>query len=273
MSAQPGLTPADGDLNGPRRRRSRRSSSGRDLADQARPASPVFLNGGIPSPSALAAPSVSIAVRTARAGSAVLGRARHVLLRDRPPLHPVGAAAAGDVVLRHVTDVAAPGCPAHHPGITPRGVICGERDTGSMGRAVRVLTGPRVPARTMIRTADAVSESRPGLPSPRTVGQRRAVQGLSMPRDRQPPAVTGSTRPGTAMNHSGTKEGLRADLTCSRDPRVHPALGEARVMPPPSGSEIVPLRASNRWAQVWVMPSGVSVVPRQPAARHMESPP
>jgi hypothetical protein len=39
-------------------------------------------------------------------------------------------------------DVAAPGRPAHHPGITPGGVICGDRDDGSMGRR-RLRGGPR----------------------------------------------------------------------------------------------------------------------------------
>src|SRR6266536_710576 len=29
---------------------------------------------------------------------------------------------------RYVNDVAAPGLSAHHPGITPEGVICGHRD-------------------------------------------------------------------------------------------------------------------------------------------------
>ena len=270
MSAQPGL--ADGDLNGPRRR-SRRSSSGRDLADQARPASPVSLNGGIPGPF--------------RFGGAIrVDRGQDCPSRKRGPGPCSARAASGspsaaprwrcrcrDVVLRHVTDVAAPGCPAHHPGITPRGVICGERDSGSMGRAVRVLAGPRVPARTMIRTADAARGAAPRPSFPTYGWPAPGSSGLSMPRDRQPPAVTGSSGTPGSWEASGTKEGLRADLTGSRDPRVHPALGEARVMPPPSGSEIVPLRASNRWAQVWVMPSGVSVVPRQPAARHMDSPP
>jgi len=43
---------------------------------------------------------------------------------------------------------AAPGRCAHHPGITPGGVICGDRDS-PMGRGVRVA-GPRVPAGTLI---------------------------------------------------------------------------------------------------------------------------
>src|SRR6266536_1468612 len=47
-------------------------------------------------------------------------------------------------------DVAAPGRSAHHPGITPAGVICGDRDNSSMGRGARVA-GPRVPAGTLIR--------------------------------------------------------------------------------------------------------------------------
>jgi hypothetical protein len=33
---------------------------------------------------------------------------------------------------RHVDDVAAPGRCPHHPGITPEGVICGDRDVGPM---------------------------------------------------------------------------------------------------------------------------------------------
>jgi hypothetical protein len=44
-----------------------------------------------------------------------------------------------------VIDVAAPGRSAHHPGITPRGVICGDRDNSPAGRGVRVV-GPRVSA-------------------------------------------------------------------------------------------------------------------------------
>jgi hypothetical protein len=43
---------------------------------------------------------------------------------------------------------------AHHPGITPEGVILGDCDNSSMGRGVR-LAGPCVPASTLIRTADA----------------------------------------------------------------------------------------------------------------------
>ena len=42
-------------------------------------------------------------------------------------------------------DVAAPGRSAHHPGITPEGVICTDRDNSPVGRGARVA-GPCVPA-------------------------------------------------------------------------------------------------------------------------------
>ena len=58
-----------------------------------------------------------------------------------------GPAAAG-MRLSESSNGAAPGRCAHHPGITPGGVICGDRDS-PMGRGVRVA-GPRVPAGTLI---------------------------------------------------------------------------------------------------------------------------
>ena len=59
-----------------------------------------------------------------------------------------GPAAAG-MRLSESSNIAAPGRCAHHPGITPGGVICGDRDNSPMGRGVRVA-GPRVPASTLI---------------------------------------------------------------------------------------------------------------------------
>jgi hypothetical protein len=53
-----------------------------------------------------------------------------------------------DAVIR-VINGAAPGRCAHHPGITPGGVICGDRDNSPMGRGVRVAV-PRVPASKLI---------------------------------------------------------------------------------------------------------------------------
>jgi len=58
-----------------------------------------------------------------------------------------GRAAAG-MRLSESSNVAAPGRCAHHPGITPGGVICGDRDS-PMNRGVRVAS-PRVPASTLI---------------------------------------------------------------------------------------------------------------------------
>jgi len=50
---------------------------------------------------------------------------------------------------RHLTDVAAPGRPAHHPGITPGGVICGDRENSPMSQCAR-MADRRVPASTLI---------------------------------------------------------------------------------------------------------------------------
>jgi hypothetical protein len=63
-----------------------------------------------------------------------------------PSLRAAGAAAARMrfcfIVIDIDIDAAAPGRSAHHPGITPGRVICGDGDTSPVGRGVRV-TGPR----------------------------------------------------------------------------------------------------------------------------------
>jgi len=64
-----------------------------------------------------------------------------------------------------VIDVAAPGRSVHHLGITPGGVICGHRDNSAIGRNLRARA-PRLPALTLIRTADA----RPGIIAPGVIG-------------------------------------------------------------------------------------------------------
>lgn len=113
-----------------------------------------------------------------------------------------------DAVIR-VINGAAPGRCAHHPGITPGGVICGDRDS-PMVRGVRVA-GPRVPASTLIShcrgsvrgsSCAATSTARfarqrfhhrvlpamaPGSFSRRTASQR---PGNSGPRTPVPPAAT-----------------------------------------------------------------------------------
>jgi len=87
-----------------------------------------------------------------------------VPLRIAPLLRPVGAAAAGMRFCFIAIDAAAPGRSAHHPGITPGGVICGGRDHSPVGRSVGVA-GPRAAASTLIRTADAA----PGIILPGAV--------------------------------------------------------------------------------------------------------
>ena len=114
-----------------------------------------------------------------------------------------GSAAAG-MRLSASSNGAAPGRCAHHPGITPGGVICGDRDS-PMVRGVRVA-GPRVPASTLIShrrggvrgsSCAATSSARfarqrfhdrvlpamaPGSFSRRTVSQRPGNSGPSTPR-------------------------------------------------------------------------------------------
>jgi hypothetical protein len=112
------------------------------------------LNRGISDLFRLAARSVSIAARIAWAEAryrAVLGTwPLGSSLRCTPLALPQQGMRFSVIVF----DVAAPRRSAHHPGITPGGVICGDRDNSSIGRDLRAA-GPRLPASTLIRTVDA----------------------------------------------------------------------------------------------------------------------
>jgi len=97
-----------------------------------------------------------------------------------------------------------------HPGITPAGVIRGDRDNRPMGRrrshgwpghvrrrvdsvvAISLVARLHFPGRSERRW-------RPGLSPVRTVSQRRAVQASARLRGRRPFPVTSST-PGTPFN-------------------------------------------------------------------------
>ena len=143
-----------------------------------------------------------------------------------------GSAAAG-MRLSESSNVAAPGRCAHHPGITPGGVICGDRDS-PMNRGVRVAS-PRVPASTLIShrrggvrgsSCAATSSARfarqrfhdrvlsamaPGSFSRRTVSQRPATPGPARPCHRQPPAMPLSTRSSAPGLPWGSQSGAKGN--------------------------------------------------------------
>ncbi len=143
-----------------------------------------------------------------------------------------GSAAAG-MRLSESSNVAAPGRCAHHPGITPGGVICGDRDS-PINRGVRVAS-PRVPASTLIShrrggvrgsSCAATSSARfatqrfhdrvlsamvPGSFSRRTVSQRPATPGPARPCHRQPPAMPLSTRSSAPGLPWGSQSGAKGN--------------------------------------------------------------
>jgi hypothetical protein len=134
-----------------------------------------------------------------------------------------GSAAAG-MRLSESSNVAAPGRCAHHPGITPGGVICGDRD-GPMDRGVRVAS-PRVPASTLISHRRGGVAARIRVPGP------PSVPGICQ---------KGSVEPGNLRACRGGLSGrtclLRSDDTAppgdlgrctsgSRRRRIHPAAGD-----------------------------------------------
>jgi hypothetical protein len=57
--------------------------------------------------------------------------------RIAPSLHPLALPRQGMRFCVIVINVAAPDRSAHHPGITPGGVICGHRDNSAIGRSLR----------------------------------------------------------------------------------------------------------------------------------------
>jgi hypothetical protein len=54
--------------------------------------------------------------------------------RRRPSLHPLALPRQGMRFSVFVIHAASPGRFAHHPGVTPGGVICGHRDNSAIGR-------------------------------------------------------------------------------------------------------------------------------------------
>ena len=149
-----------------------------------------------------------------------------------------GPAAAG-MRLSGSSNVAAPGRCAHHPGITPGGVICGDRDNSPMGRGVRVAS-PRVPASTLIshrrggvRGSFCAATSsarfarqrfhdrscrlwRPGLSLAERLANGRATPGPARPYHRQPPAMPLSTRSSAPGLPWGSQSGARETATPAR---------------------------------------------------------
>lgn len=111
-----------------------------------RPGRPIrSVNRGISDPSALAARSVD-------RGQDYLGRKRGTgprpALRFGSPLRCTPLALPPGMrfsVIVIVIDVAAPGRTAHHPTITPRGVICGDRDDSAITRNLRAWSIGRQP--------------------------------------------------------------------------------------------------------------------------------
>ena len=188
---------------------------------------------------------------------------------------------------------AAPGRCAHHPGITPGGVICGDRDNSPMGRGVRVA-GPRVPAGTliwhrpgrcpgMILRGDVISPVRQAtLPrqgligdgarvfSRRTVSQRPGNSGPSTP---VRPAAT-RYAPQHPLKRTGLP--LGEPIWCTGDGRARTKDIPARIRS--AGAPSVPgICQKGQWSQVTCAPVVVAhcwswLVFPKPEGSHQEHP-
>ena len=100
--------------------------------------------------------------------------------------------------MRLSLDAAVPGGSAHHPGITPGRVICGDCDNSSTGRNLRAA-GPRVPTSTLMPSTDTAARDHRAF--------HLVVHGWRRCRHRQP-ALPG--RPGPPPAQGGGEHARRA---------------------------------------------------------------